>query len=209
MSEKRVLCYGDSNTWGYIPVEAKRYDWEKRWPGVLQELLGTGYRIIEEGLNGRTTVLDDPFQAGRNGHGYLLPCLESHKPLDLVVIMLGTNDMKHRYGLSPAEITRGMKVLVDSVQRSEAGRGATAPQLLILSPPGVGKFTDFTDMFAGAEEKSGKLGALYRELAAESGCAFINIGAEVKAGDRDGIHLEAEQHKNIAKMVARWIGEAL
>ena len=117
---RHVLIYGDSNTWGYIPVSRSRYDGDTRWPGVLQKILGKGYRVIEEGLNGRTTVLEDPLQKGRNGSTYLLPCLESHRPLDLVVIMLGTNDMKHRYGVSAEEIAMGMEVLIKIVKNSEA-----------------------------------------------------------------------------------------
>jgi len=120
---RRILCYGDSNTWGCIPISAARYGEDIRWPGVLAGLLGAEYRIIEEGLNGRTTVFDDPLQEGRNGKTYLLPCLLSHRPLDVVVLMLGTNDMKQRYGLPAEDIARGAGVLAEIVRTSGSGTG--------------------------------------------------------------------------------------
>jgi lysophospholipase L1-like esterase len=86
---KRILCYGDSNTWGYDPVTQERFDKNERWTGQLSQMLGGNYDVIEEGLNGRTTVWDDPIEGYKNGRDYLIPCLESHKPLDLVIILLG------------------------------------------------------------------------------------------------------------------------
>ncbi len=96
---KTILCYGDSNTWGYIPATAGRYPPDVRWPGVMRKLLGEKYNVIEEGLNGRTTVWEDPYKPGRNGLELLIPILDSHNPIDLVVVMLGTNDLKHFYGV--------------------------------------------------------------------------------------------------------------
>ena len=97
---KTILCYGDSNTWGYNPSMGGRYARDERWPGVLRKELGEGYLVIEEGLNGRTTVWDDPIEGYKNGKTYLVPCLETHKPLDLVIILLGTNDLKMRFSVS-------------------------------------------------------------------------------------------------------------
>ena len=96
---RRILCFGDSNTWGYDPATGERFDEQTRWTGVLQAALGGDYTVIEEGLNGRTTVWDDPIEGHKNGHEYLVPCLETHRPLDLVVLMLGTNDLKRRFSL--------------------------------------------------------------------------------------------------------------
>ena len=103
---KSILCYGDSNTWGYDPQTRSRFPHDVRWTGVLASSLGTGYRVVEEGLNGRTTRWDDPIEAGRNGLTFLQPCLESHLPLDLVIVMLGTNDLKQRFGLSASDIAQ-------------------------------------------------------------------------------------------------------
>jgi lysophospholipase L1-like esterase len=103
---KTILCYGDSNTWGCIPLTGpqppRRYGPARRWPGVLRRELGDGYWIVEEGLNGRTTVWDDPLEPFRSGKELLVPCLMTHEPIDLVIVMLGTNDLRSRYLLNPA-----------------------------------------------------------------------------------------------------------
>jgi len=108
---KTVLCYGDSNTWGYDPTSKERFAPETRWTGVLAESLGVAFRVIEEGLNGRTTVWDDPIEGHKNGQTYLVPCLASHKPIDLVVLMLGTNDLKMRFSVPADDIARGVGLL--------------------------------------------------------------------------------------------------
>lgn len=97
---KTIVCYGDSNTWGYDPVTMDRLPITQRWTGVLAQELGAGYRVIEEGLNGRTTVWDDPIEGYKNGKEYLIPCLETHRPIDLITILLGTNDLKMRFSVS-------------------------------------------------------------------------------------------------------------
>ena len=112
---KTILCYGDSNTWGYDPANQTRYPRDVRWPGVLRNGLGDGYIVIEEGLNGRTTVWDDPIELDKNGATYLRPCIQTHKPLDFVIIMLGTNDLKTRFSLPAYDIASGAGVLVDIV----------------------------------------------------------------------------------------------
>ncbi len=118
---KTILCYGDSNTHGFNPATQGRFSLSERWTGVLMRELGSDYHVIEEGLGGRTTVWDDPIMESRNGRDYLLPCLWSHKPLDLVIIMLGTNDLKDRFSLTPFDIAAGAGAL-------GIWRGAVAPE---------------------------------------------------------------------------------
>jgi len=161
---KTILCYGDSNTWGYNPLTKERYSREERWTGILQKELGEDYEVIEEGLNGRTTVWDDPIEGYKNGKEYLIPCLESHRPVDLVIIMLGTNDLKKRFSLSTFEIANGAKVLVNIVQKSKAGPGEIAPKVLLMAPPPVGKLTELAEEFEGAEEKSKNFPIILNEL---------------------------------------------
>lgn len=120
---KRIVCYGDSNTWGYDAVTDGRFPEEVRWTGKLQELLGEEYCIIEEGLCGRTTVFEDPLNEGLNGLTYLYPCLMSHGPLDLLVIMLGTNDSKERFSATPKNIADGMKRLVKKQKKQKMPGG--------------------------------------------------------------------------------------
>ncbi len=124
---KTILCYGDSNTWGYDPVSEDRYPLAQRWVSVLARELGPEYQVIAEGLNGRTTVWPDPVEGEyKSGKSYLLPCLESHHPIDLVVLMLGTNDLKHRFGLSAWDIARAAGTLVEHDLPVSLGAGGDA-----------------------------------------------------------------------------------
>ena len=135
---KTVLCYGDSNTYGHATVDRPdgRYAPDERWTGVLAAALGPQWKVIEEGLGGRTTVSDDPIEgAEKNGRTYLYPCLMSHRPLDVVVIMLGTNDLKARFNKTAWEIAAGVGVLVDIVKTAAAGRNEGVPEILVVSPP--------------------------------------------------------------------------
>jgi lysophospholipase L1-like esterase len=209
MRVKTILCYGDSNTWGYDPATQGRFSRDVRWPGVLRNELGEGYLIIEEGLNGRTTVWDDPIEEYKNGKEYLRPCLETHKPIDLVVIMLGTNDLKMRFSVSAFDIASGAGVLVDIVQKSATVPDDKAPHVLLLAPPPVAKLTDFAEMFQGAGPKAERFSAHYRRVAQEKGCAFLDAGQVVASSDLDGIHLEADEHRKLGQAVAARVREIL
>jgi lysophospholipase L1-like esterase len=206
---KKILCYGDSNTWGYSPRAGERFPQDVRWTGVLRDELGDGYEVIEEGLNGRTTVWDDPIEGYRNGKTYLIPCLESHQPMDLVVIMLGTNELKMRFSLSVYDIAEGVRVLVDIVQKSEAGRDGGPPKLLLMAPPPIAKLTEFAEMFEGAEAKSKKFAEHYRRIAEEQGCEFFDTSEVIISSDIDGIHFEAGEHQKLGKAVAELVRKIL
>ncbi len=197
-----LMCFGDSNTWGYSPISKERFPWDKRWTGVLQKELGAGCRVIEEGLNGRTTVWEDPVEGDKNGKRHLVPCLESQAPLDLVVLMLGTNDTKKRYSAPSSDIAQGVGVLIDIIQKSAAGRAGKAPAVLLLAPPPFGRLTEFADMLEGGAEKARSLGPLYRQVAAAHGCAFFDTSAVIKSSDLDGIHLEESEHAKLGRAVA-------
>jgi lysophospholipase L1-like esterase len=199
---KTILCYGDSNTWGYNPSTGGRYPRDVRWPGVLRKELGNDYAVIEEGLNGRTTVWDDPIEGFKNGKSYLIPCIETHKPLDLVIILLGTNDLKMRFSVSAFDIANGAGALVQIVQKSETGRGGGAPQVLLLAPPPVAKLTGFAEMFEGAAVKSRRFAEYYARVAKERGCAFLDTGQVIVSSDLDGIHLEVSEHAKLGGAVA-------
>ena len=205
MSVKTVLCYGDSNTWGYDPATQTRYPREVRWPGVLRRELGEGYLVIEEGLNGRTTVWDDPIEGYKNGKSYLIPCLETHKPIDLVIILLGTNDLKVRFSVSAFDIANGAGVLVDVVQKSAAGPGDAAPQVLLLAPPPIARLSGFAEMFDGARPKSRRFAAHYGRVAQEKGCAFLDTSQAIVSSNLDGIHLEAGEHEKLGAAVAETV----
>jgi len=200
---KEILCFGDSNTWGYDPVTRERFPGDVRWTGVLQAALGQGFRVIEEGLNGRTTVWEDPVEGDKMGRRHLPPCLESQAPLDIVVLMLGTNDTKKRYSAPPTDIAAGVGVLLDIVARSTAGRDGKAPPVLVVAPAPLAKLTEFAQMFEGGVEKSRALAPLYAEVATARGCRFFDAGKAISCSDRDGVHFEAAAHRTLGEAVAR------
>ncbi len=199
---KTIVCFGDSNTWGYNPVTQERYEYEVRWTTVLQRELGDEFLVIPEGLNGRTTVWEDPIELHKNGAAYLPPCLESHKPVDLIVIMLGTNDLKQRFSLPAGDIAKGVGVLVDIVKRSNFGPEGVDPGVLVLIPPEVRRLTDFAEMFANSREKSLRFPAAFGAMAEEKGVPCLEIDREVRFSAADGIHFETDQLGKLGVLVA-------
>jgi lysophospholipase L1-like esterase len=206
---KSILCYGDSNTWGCIPLAgpepASRFPPATRWPGVLRRELGDGYWVVEAGLSGRTTVWDDPLEPHRNGRKLLLPTLLTHQPLDLVVIMLGTNDLKHRINASAAEIASGAVMLVDIVASSGCGPNGSAPQTLVVCPPPIAEVDQFDDEFEGGTEKSRQLAGHFAAIAEARSCAFLDAGAFIESSDIDGIHLDEPQHAALGTAIAKHV----
>jgi lysophospholipase L1-like esterase len=211
---KRIMVYGDSNTWGYIPVESgstTRYPKDVRWPGVLQAALGSGYEVIDEGLSARTTDVSDPTLphisgAGLDGSAYLSSALATHQPLDLVVIMLGTNDVKKMFDRSPFRIALGMGKLIDIVAQTKGGVGTSysAPKVLVLAPPPLGKLfpEGRAERFAGGVEKTKALPAYYEAIAKAAGAEFLDVGKLTITDGIDGVHLSPEAHKAIGTGVA-------
>ncbi len=198
---KTVLCFGDSNTWGYVPgTEGERFPPEARWPSRLAAALGGDWDVIAEGLNGRTATMDSPVAEGRNGLTYLMPCLHSHMPLDLVVIYLGTNDAGDRYSLPAETVAGAVGRLVRVVRASEAGPGGTAPDVLVVCPPPFGQL-DPEGSFANAGEKSRQLGKWFAGVCSELDCELLDLNGIASYSDLDGIHLAAEGHAAVAAAV--------
>ncbi|MDW7693461.1 SGNH/GDSL hydrolase family protein [Flammeovirgaceae bacterium SG7u.111] len=199
---KTILCYGDSNTWGYNPHTKGRYSFEKRWSSVLQASLGSSFRVIAEGLNGRTTVWDDPMGAYKNGKIYLIPCLHSHKPIDVVIIKLGTNDLKKQFCLTASEIANGAKTLVEMVIGSECGPESLVPKVLLIAPAPLATVSGFAEMFEGGEKKSKLFGKAFSKVAEELGCYFLDAGKHIHSSEKDGVHLDEEMQLKLGKAVA-------
>lgn len=202
---KTILCYGDSNTWGWIPISPSspgRYSQDERWSGVLRKKLGEGYQVIEEGLNGRTTVWYDPVDEIMSGKDYLMPCLTSHMPIDLVILMLGTNDLKKRFSVSAFDIAESVGLLVRMIQKSETGPAGNAPMILLLVPPPLGKLSEYDEMFEGGQEKSEHLGYHYQRVADLNGCMFFNTADVIASSDIDGVHFESKAHLALGNRLA-------
>lgn len=206
---KTILCFGDSNTWGSAtrPGKDQRYAPHERWPGVLQKTLSAGWTIIAEGLPGRTTVHSDPVEgAWMNGAAYLLPCLRSHRPLDVVALMLGSNDLKFRFSVSATDIAGSIGVLLKIIAQSESGPSTGVPKILVIAPPPIlehfGERPDFVDIFAGGREKSLQLARAYETVAKEHGVAFFDAGTVIRSSAFDGIHLDLDAHAALGAAVA-------
>lgn len=202
---KTILCYGDSNTWGFNPLNQQRFDPDERWTGVLRNQLGAGFQIIEEGLNGRTTVWDDPIEGFKNGINYLIPCIESHKPFDLITIMLGTNDLKCRFSTSAFDIAESVGVLAQHILQSTVGPQERSPKILMMAPPPLAKLNDYEAMFEGGKEKSLHFGNYYQKKALDLGCEFLDTSKFIKSSDLDGIHFEKKEHHKLGEAVAQKI----
>lgn len=210
MSEMRIMCFGDSLTWGWIPVEeavpTTRYARDVRWTGVLQSALGPGYEIIEEGQSARTTMLTDPTDPRLDGSAYLPSALATHMPLDLVILMLGTNDTKVHYDRTAYEISLGMSKLIGQVLGSAGGIGTTypAPEVLIIAPPVLSTIPHphFQAQFEGAHEKSAQLGRLYGDLADFMKVHFLNAADYITTDGVDGIHFSQDNNRDLGQAIA-------
>lgn len=201
----RVLCYGDSNTWGYNASTKLRFPPEIRWTGLLAEKLGDRYVIIEEGQNGRTTVWDDPVEGEKNGLRYLEPCLESQKQLDFVALMLGSNDLKAKFSVTAWDIALSVERLIKTIQNSESGSSSGKPGILVICPPIKDPQNELKEMFTGGREKSFHLPTHYLTIAERNGCLFLNSNEHVELDMADGVHLSVAGHRGLADAVAEKI----
>jgi lysophospholipase L1-like esterase len=204
---RTILCYGDSNTHGTMPMpdlgSMGRYDRQTRWPGQLAALL-PDWQVIEEGLPGRTTVHDDPVEgAHRNGLTVLPAILESHRPVDVVILMLGTNDLKQRFSVNALDIALSLERLVLAIRASGCGPGGTVPGVILVAPPPILEVQDLGVMFAGGEAKSQQLGARIAAVARGLGVPFVDAGSLIGVSEIDGIHYDEPAMAALAQAFAQ------
>jgi lysophospholipase L1-like esterase len=204
-----VVVFGDSNTWGYDPATGARFPGPLRWPSVLERELGADFEVIAEGLNGRTTVHDDPIEPYRSGADALPPCLMSHAPVDLFILALGCNDLKKRFSLSAFDIAEGAARLIFLARGYGRGADGRAPEILLIAPPPIARLTGYAEMFEGGAGTSRLLGARYSAVAEREGVAFLDAGQVIRCSDLDGIHYEADQHELLGKAAAKTVRGAL
>lgn len=204
---RTVLCYGDSNTHGTCPMrdlqDVRRLGCAERWPGRMAAALGPRWHVIEEGHPGRTTVHSDPVEGvHKSGLAVLPAILESHRPIDCAVLMLGTNDLKARFSVPPLDIALAVERLVQTIAGSGAGPDGGAPAILLISPPPIRETGFLAEMFEGGEAKGQRIASLYAEVAARSKIGFLDAGALVATDPIDGIHLNAKAHEKLGLAVA-------
>lgn len=212
---KSILCYGDSNTWGYVPGKfdletqyVERYPRDVRWTGRLQKILGPQYYVIEEGLNGRTTNVDSLDPPDRNGKRYLPPCLYSQAPLDLVVLMLGGNDLKKVYNRSVDDIANGLCELIHIIKSSKFGPDMqSSPEVLLIGYPQLtsehaGAIFGDDHMFQDGVKISKEFDGRFLEIAKKTGCHYFNMAPYIRFSDIDGVHFDEEAHEIFADKLA-------
>ena len=233
---KTILCYGDSNTYGYNPKNGLRFPRTIRWPGHLQEILDNktaydsmrryllgamelkdeipeeipeSYTIIEEGCSGRTTVTDDPIEGWKNGLDYLAPCLNSHKPVDIVIMMIGTNDLKDVFGKTADQIAKDAGTLVDEIKETTQAKQGFVPKIILVSPPHIGEgmsesvfSTSFSDRAIGESVLFAKN---YKEVAEEKGCIFFDAAEYIEPSEEDSLHLTEDAHITLAEKLAEQV----
>jgi len=207
--ERSILCYGDSNTWGSDPGGADRFPWPIRWPGVLARELGPGWRVIEEGLPGRTIATDDPLLPGRNGLLHLVPTLLSHRPLDVVVFALGTNDLKSAYRLGAPEIASAARALVTTTRGTLAAAGDNPTRIILVCPPPLATLTEDSELwgFGRSLNESKRLAQFFALAARREGVELIDAGTVIESSPKDTVHWEPEAHAHLGHAIATLIRE--
>lgn len=210
---RQILVYGDSLSWGIIPDTRGRFSFEQRWPGVLEgELvrLGEKVRVLEDCLNGRRTVWDDPFKPGRNGLEGLEQRIEAQSPLALVIVFLGTNDFQSMHQHNAWHSAQGVAAIVAAIRRAPIEPGMPVPQILVVAPPAIQNAKGaIAPKFEDAEIKAVGLTQEIKEAALQTGCAFFNAGSVTTTSRVDGVHLDEEQQLALGRALAEEVKSLL
>ena len=203
-----ILCYGDSLTWGRIP-NGGRYPKHLRWPALLNGLLGSQHQVINFGLPGRTTLWNDPFLEGRNGLAYLQAALETFGPVDILILMLGTNDLKRHFHVGAFEAAKGVEKLIEK-SRMPDSHDFPHPSLVVIAPPNILSPTGFmAESFDGAVEKSQHFHQHYQDIAVHNHCIFLNAAGVLQPSEADGVHLDTKANEQLAQAVYMLIKDTI
>jgi len=206
METYRILCFGDSLTWGFDPEKRNRMSEHDRWTGVLQDLLGERYTIIEEGQNGRTIATDDPAEGEKNGLNYIIPCIESQNPLDLMILMLGANDLKRKFSYTAMDIAGEMQIFLEKVLSYNHFRMNDHMKILLIAPPIIGAdakdswLADDFD-FENAVKVSSQFASWYEQLAQMYDCYFLDASKYAEVSSVDGVHFDAENQRKLGRAI--------
>lgn len=204
---QHILVYSDSLSWGIIPMTRKRLPFEQRWPGVMEIALcnaGDHVRVVEDCLNGRRTVWEDPFKSGRNGQQNLAQRIEIHSPLALVILMLGSNDFQSVHDHNVWHASQGISTLITTIRNAPIEPGMPIPKILVIAPPAIQTPKgNMADKFKNAEKKCIGLAEALINVCVETDCQFFDAGNIVATSHLDGVHLDAEQHISLGHAVAK------
>jgi lysophospholipase L1-like esterase len=210
---QQLLVYADSLSWGIVPGTRQRLPFDRRWPGVMEnELTSSGrtVRVIEDCLNGRRTVWDDPFKSGRNGLVGLAQRIEMHSPLSLVVLLLGTNDFQSMHPHNAWHSAQGIAALVAAIRTAPIEPGMPVPPVLVVAPPPIREPKGpMAPKFEGSAGRSVGLAGAYEAVCREAGCHFFDSGTVVGSSRVDGVHLDAEDHLTLGRALARVVAPLL
>lgn len=204
---RSLLCFGDSNTHGTPPMDSLtsqgRFGIDVRWPAVMQTILAPDWTVIEEGHPGRTTVHDDPINgAHKNGIRMLPALLETHRPLDVIVIMLGTNDLQHRFGVNATEIALAISKIIEIIKASDAGINQQAPDILLICPPPVTQAGCLAEIFENSIDNAQALSGAIANMARQHNVPYFDAGAHIAVSPIDGVHFDAESHITLGQAMA-------
>jgi lysophospholipase L1-like esterase len=210
---EHVFVYGDSMSWGIVPGSRRRLPFESRWPGVLEGELrrgGRDVRVTEDCLNGRRTVWEDPFKAGRNGRLGIEQRIEAQSPLDLVILMLGTNDFQAAHQNLAWHSSQGVASIVGAIRTAPIEPGMSVAPILIVAPPPVGVPSGLMgEKFHGAAERGRGAADAYKRVADELGCSFFDGGAVIRTSPVDGVHLDEAEHRALGQALTSVVGTLL
>lgn len=217
MEKKNILVFGDSNTWGYNPHNKNPFApyerWGEciRWTNVMQNLLGSAYYVMADGLCGRTASAKDDIEDYTCGKEQIIPSMRSHSPLDLLIIMLGSNDLKARYGYTAFDVANSVGMVVEKALQAPDAFRNSKPSILLLCPPPLENLdrSFFAFEFSGSEQKSKDMAQFFEIMAAKYRVHYMNTGDFVRFSDVDGLHFESDQHLNLAEAVATKVKEIL
>lgn len=207
MTPKTILCFGDSNTHATVPMtsltDVRRLPYEHRWTSIMADALGEAWQVLAEGHPGRTSVHDDPIEGMHKNAMRTLPAmLESHRPIDLVILMLGTNDLKSRFQVSAAEIALSVEKLVAAIRASASGQDQHPPQVLVVTPPPLRDAGVLMDFFEGGVEKSSRFAQTFAAMGEKADVRVWDAGSACSMSHIDGIHLDEEGHKALGSALA-------
>ena len=210
MEKIRIVCFGDSNTWGYNPRTRERFPGDVRWTGRLQQLLGDGYQVLEEGQNGRTIASEDPCEGEKNGIRAVIPCIESQMPFDLLILMLGSNDLKQKFGYAAIDVAGEMQQMLEKIVTFGRYHMKKAPRILLVAPPWFGegiRSSWLGDCFGyeRATRISQELAPWYQQLAEMYECDYLDAAEFARAGSTDSVHMEEDGHAALAQALADYV----